>query len=98
MDYNPYLKHWRRPEPNNVAGKGNIENPGQVKNIVHQTRGTPPTDYENQLGQALEEIFADDVIELKDIIARLNEKGIQTNSGSPWTEELFQFELKRLGA
>ena len=98
MDYNPYLKHWRRPEPNKVAGKGNIEKPGQVKNIVHQTRATPPTDYENQLGQALEEIFADDVTELKDIIVRLNEKGIQTHNGSPWTEELFQFELKRLGA
>ena len=98
MDYNPNLKHRQLPEADNVAGKGNIEHPGQVINIVHQTRATSPTDYENELGQALEEIFSDNVIELEIIISRLNEMGVQTHSGAAWTEESFRSEMKRLGA
>ena len=98
MDYNPNLKHRQLPEANNVAGKGNIEHPGQVINIVHQTRATPPTDHENELGQALEKIFSDNVIELEDIVSRLNEMGVQTQSGAVWTEETFRSEMKRLGA
>ena len=98
MDYNPNLKHRQLPEANKVAGKRNIERPGQVINIVHQTRATSPTDYENELGQALEEIFSDNVIELEIIISRLNEMGVQTHSGAAWTEESFRSEMKRLGA
>ena len=98
MDYNPKLKHRQLPGANKAAGKGNIEHPGQVKNIVHQTRATSPTDYENELGQALEKIFSDDVIELENIISRLNEMGVQTHSGDAWTEESFRSEMKRLGA
>ena len=98
LDYNPKLKHRQLPEANKAAGKGNIERPGQVKNIVHQTRATSPTDYENELGQALEKIFSDNVIELEDIISRLNKMGVQTQSGAAWTEECFRSEMKRLGA
>ena len=98
MDYNPNLKHRHLPEANNVAGKGNIEHPGQVINIVHQTRVDSPTDYENELGQALEEIFSDNVIELENIISRLNEMGVLTHSGVAWTEKNFRSEMKRLGA
>jgi len=42
MDHNPNLKPWKRPEPNQVAGKGRIEKPDEVENIVHQTRPSPP--------------------------------------------------------
>ena len=86
------------PEANNVAGKGKIELPEEMVNIVHQTRAASPTDYENELGQALEEIFSDNVIELENIISRLNEMGVQTHSGAAWTEESFRSEMKRLGA
>jgi hypothetical protein len=34
LDHNPELKPWQSPAPNNVAGKGQIEEPGQMKNIV----------------------------------------------------------------
>ena len=98
MDYNPKLKHRQLPEANKAAGKGNIEHPGQAINIVHQTRATSPTDYENELGQALEKIFSDDVIELEHIVSRLNEIGVQTHSGDAWTEESFRSEMRRLGA
>ena len=98
MDYNPNLKHRQLPEANNVAGKGNIEHPGQVINIVHQTRATSPTEHENLLGQALEKIFSDNVTELENVISCLNEMGVQTHSGAAWTEESFRSEMKRLGA
>jgi len=98
LDYNPNLKHRQLPEANKVASKGNIEHLGQAKNIVHQTRVASPTDYENGLGQALEKIFSDNVIELEDIISRLNKMGVQTQSGAAWTEESFRSEMKRLGA
>ena len=97
MDYNPNLKHRQLPEANKAAGKGNIEHPRQAINIVHQTSATSPTDYENELGQALAKIFSDDVIELENIISRLNEMGLQTQSGAAWTEESFRSEMKRLG-
>ena len=97
MDYNPNLKHRQLPEVNKVASKGNIEHLGQAKNIVHQTRVDSPTDYENELGQALEEIFSDNVIELENIISRLNEMDVQPHSGAVWTEENFRAEMKRLG-
>ena len=51
MDHNPHLKSRSLPEPNQVAGKGQIEKPCEVENIIHQTRPAPPTEYENQLGR-----------------------------------------------
>lgn len=98
MDHNPYLKPWSRPEPNQVAGKGQIEKPGEVENIIHQTRSTSPSEYENRLGEVLTEIFDADIAELPDVIAKLNEMGVQAPYGEAWTETSFQAEMKRLGA
>ena len=98
LDYNPHLKQWQRPEPNKAAGKGNIERPGQTINIVHQTRKNSPTDYENLLGNALEEIFDNDLVELKDIISRLNEMGVRAPNGADWSEESFRSEMEHLGS
>ncbi len=98
MDYNPHLKPWTRPEPNKEAGKGSIEVPDEIVNIVHQTRATPPSEFENKLGEALETIFGDDVTELADIVSRLNEMGVQAPYGEAWTEDSFRSEMKRLGA
>ena len=98
LDYNPKLKHRQLPEANKAAGKGNIEHPGQAINIVHQTRESPLTDYENRLGEALEKIFANDVVELNEIVNCLNEMGVQTPDGGSWTEQLFCSEMECLGA
>ena len=57
MNFNPYLKPWQAAQPNNVAGKGQIEVPGRVPNIVWQNRAAAPTDYENALGDALEKVL-----------------------------------------
>ena len=98
MDHNPFLKPWNGLAPDQVAGKGKIEKPGEVENIVHQTRPAPPTGYENRLGDALQEIFGADIDQLPDVVAQLNDLGVQTESGEDWTEESFQSEMKRLGA
>ena len=97
MDHNPNLKPWRRPEPNQVAGKGRIENPDKVENIIHQTRSSPPTEYEDRLGDALMEIFGSDVEELSEIVSALNKMGVMAPDGDIWSEESFKIEMKRLG-
>ncbi|MBT3992304.1 MAG: hypothetical protein HON14_12860 [Rhodospirillaceae bacterium] len=98
LDYNPHLKPWSRTEPNQVAGKGTIEKPDEVENIIYQTRATPPTEYEDRLGEALSEIFEADADELPEVVAKLNDMGVQAPYGEAWTEESFQAEMKRLGA
>lgn len=98
MDHNPNLKPWGRSEPNQAAGKGMIEKPDEVENIIHQTRSTPPTEYENRLGEALTEIFDADVDQLPDVITKLNEMGVQAPNGKLWSEESFRLEMRRLGA
>ena len=38
------------------------------------------------------------VQDLSGLVARLNEAGVPAPNGQPWTAELFQKEMKRLGA
>lgn len=97
-DFNPYLKPWVQPHPNRVAGKGAIDIPGKVPNIVWQTRSTPPTEYENQLGDALEQVFGKGAESLAEVVAGLNAIGFRSAEGSTWTEASFQEEMKRLGS
>ena len=57
MDYNPHLQPWKRSEPNKEAGKGSIEIPDEIENIVHQTRCAHPltskTSWERRSSQFL---------------------------------------------
>lgn len=95
-DHNPYLKPWRAPQPNYVAGKGEIDKPGQVPNIRWQTRSSTPTEYENQLGDALEKVFSEGIDSLPGVVAKLNEIGMLSPEGGLWTETSFQAEMHRL--
>lgn len=63
-----------------------------------QAQTAPPTEYENKLGDALEAAFADGVDTLEPLVARLNEMGVRAPNGAAWTPELFETEIKRLGA
>jgi hypothetical protein len=63
-----------------------------------QAQTAPPTGYENKLGDALESAFADGIVELGPLVARLNEMGVRAPNGDAWTPELFETEIKRLGA
>ncbi len=97
MTHNVHLKPWNKPKPNEVAGKGNIEVPGQVENIVWQTRAAPPTEYETRLGDALEVAFDEGIEDLDGLVAKLNEIGVQTQDGQAWTVDAFTAEMARLG-
>lgn len=98
LDHNPSLKPWQTPTPNNVAGKGHIEVPGQARNIVWQNRAAPPTAYENALGDAFESVFEQGAQTLEQVIEGLNKVGIRTPDGQPWTVASFEAEMARLGA
>ncbi len=97
-DHNPQLKPWLTPTPNNVAGKGKIEVPGQMSNIVWQNRTAPPSDYENGLGDALELVFNGGAETPEQIVAGLNQHGFRMTNGQPWTTASFDTEMARLGA
>lgn len=98
LDHNPALKPWETRAPNNVAGKGKIEVPGQMQNIVWQNRAVPPTDYENALGDALEVAFADGAETAEQVVEGLNRNSFLTPDGQSWTVARFEAELARLGA
>lgn len=64
----------------------------------HQTRDHEPTDYENLLGDGIEKAYAAGIHDLPGICKSLNEDCVPSPNGTPWTPELFQQEMKRLGA
>ena len=96
MKYNANLTD-RRLGETQEAGKGVIQAPSGIENVAWQTRGAEPTAYEAALTDALEEMFDGGVETLPDIVAGLNERNIHAPDGSPWMEETFQTEIKRLG-
>jgi hypothetical protein len=96
--FNPELAPWEQASPNNVAGKGRIERPGHVGNIVWQTRATEPSAYENQLADGLEAAFSGGAQTPADIVVVLNARGLRTQAGEAWTEDAFLAEMRRLGA
>jgi hypothetical protein len=98
LDHNPSLKPWQTPEPNNVAGKGRIEEPGQAHNIVWQNRAAPPTAYENALGDALEQVFEAGAMSIEQVVEGLNGQGFRMPDGGTWSVERFDAELARLGS
>jgi hypothetical protein len=96
VNFNPYLKPWLAPQPNNVAGKGVIEQPGHIENFIWQTRKAEPTQYENDFGDALEQVFEAGASELDDVVAGLNRIGFRSPEGAPWTAERLAAEFRTL--
>jgi len=64
----------------------------------HQARDREPDDYQNLLGDTIERSYAAGVHDLAGLVARLNEAAVPAPNGQVWTPELFQKEMKRLGA
>ena len=64
----------------------------------HQARDCEPDDYQNLLGDAIERAYAAGIHDLAGLVASLNEAAVPGPSGQPWNAELFQREMKRLGA
>ena len=96
VNFNPHLKPWLAPQPNNVAGKGVIEKPGETDNMIWQTRKAVPTQYENDFGDALEQVFEAGAAELHEVVAGLNGIGFRTPDGAQWSEERLAAELRLL--
>jgi len=97
LDYNPHLAPGRKANDDKGTEAG-IEHPDRVENYTWQTRPAPPTAAESALADALQAIFAEEVWELPQIVARLNERGIAPPAGAQrWTEAAFRAELARLG-
>jgi hypothetical protein len=64
----------------------------------HQARDREPDDYQNLLGGAIERSFAAGIHDLAGLVARLNDARVPSPNGQAWTPELFEKEMKRLGA
>lgn len=94
-DHNPYLasNNQRAEGP----AKGSIDAPGQLPNIIWQTRPAPPTPFENALGDALEQVFEAGATELPDVVAGLNANGCMDPDGKPWTPTRLTEVLAKVG-
>jgi len=64
----------------------------------HQARDSEPDDYQNLLGDAIERAYAAGVHDLTRLVASLNEAAVPAPNGQQWSADLFQREMKRLGA
>lgn len=95
-EWNENLTPWKEMKPSNKGGKGSVETYDTLENIVWQSRTAPPTDYENALGDALENVMADGTHDLAGIVKGLTARGIKAKDGRPFTEDTFKEELKRL--
>lgn len=63
----------------------------------HQARQRPATTYEDLLGDAIERAFAAGVNDLPGLVERLNQSGLSTPGGDPWTEALYRTHIATLG-
>lgn len=96
MNFNPHLVP--QPSAPNVAGKGQIEVPGQAANIVWQHRATEPSGFENALGDALERVFDGDAETIEQVVAGLNAMALPDADGQAWSVTSFEATMARLGA
>jgi hypothetical protein len=96
-DLNPYLEAYQNARPNKVAGIGQIFEGTDRDLIVWQTRPAVPSEYEQTLADALEQIFSQRTYELPEVVAALNREGIRTPTGEVWTERNFEEIFQQLG-
>ncbi|MCX5139600.1 MULTISPECIES: recombinase-like helix-turn-helix domain-containing protein [unclassified Streptomyces] len=64
----------------------------------NQARTTEPTPYEKKLAAVIEEVFGSGAHDLPGLVAGLNARDLPAPDGTPWTEETFRNEMRRLGA
>ena len=64
----------------------------------HQTRAHEPTDYENLLGDAIERAYAAGIHDLAGLCAFLNESSVPSPNAQRWTPDMFEAEMRRIGA
>lgn len=97
LTYNPHLRDWQKVIPATEPGQGHIERPGGFSNPVWQTRKHTPAQFELDLVEALEAVFASGATELPEVVNGLNEAGCFDRTGAHWTEDSFLREMAVLG-
>jgi hypothetical protein len=97
QDFNPFLQTFLDRRRSEAAGRGQIFGADERALIVWQTRPAPPADFELSLAAALEQIFAQKIYELPQIVAALNRDGVRTREGGAWTEDGFVATFRELG-
>ena len=76
------------------SARGRIEKPGEAVNVEWQTRSRPPTEFENLVGDALEQAFAAGAESLPELVSKINEL-LKDPQGTPWTETSLQEWLRQ---
>jgi hypothetical protein len=97
QDFNPFLQAFLEARRSEAPGRGQIFGAPDRELIVWQTRPGLPSEYELTLATSLEQIFAQRIYALPDIVTALNRDGVRTRQGETWTEEAFVATLRELG-
>jgi hypothetical protein len=97
QEFNPFLQHFIERTRSEAAGRGQIYGADERALIVWQTRPAAPSDFELTLAAALEQIFAQKIYELPQIVAALNRDGVRSRDGRAWTEDSFVATFRELG-
>jgi hypothetical protein len=97
QDFNPFLQAFLERRRSESPGRGQIFGAPERALIVWQTRPAPPTEYELTIASALEQIFAQRIYALPEIVAALNRDGVRTRQGEAWTEQNFVATFRELG-
>lgn len=74
-----------------------MKSPYTGYNETFQTRIAPPTDYENKLGDALEDAFKRKIHDLDGIVKIIEEHAVPAPHGAAWSAAFLTAELARLG-
>lgn len=95
--FNHKLSPWKGQLPANGAGIDRIETPGEAANFCWQSRLSAPTQYENDLADALEQVYESGAKTAEEIAKGLNKLHFKTQAGFPWTAQLLESEMAILG-
>lgn len=94
LTYNAFLT-----VPDTPKGGGRwVEDPQSVGNIANQTAGRALEEFESRFADALMSIYAEGVVELPDLVARLNANASTDSSGAPWSESSLRQQLAQSAA
>jgi hypothetical protein len=64
---------------------------------VHQSRSQPPTEWQQELANAIEGVFSKGARELEEVVVGLNESRVHPLKGGTWTAENFTALMRELG-
>lgn len=64
----------------------------------HQTRTAEPTVWQQELANAIENVFSKGAREVDEVVAGLNKSRVRPLDGGDWTAEKFTTLMRELGA